>query len=74
MTSRLKGVVWTALGPKFNEEQERRPSQFEALAFLRSLDTEASKLAEDYVRKTSTQIRTEYRRAFELGLGWTPMD
>lgn len=69
----IKGVVWTALGPKFDNTQDRRPSQTEALVYLRSLDIEASKLAEEYVRKTPTQITTEYRKAFELGLGWTPL-
>jgi hypothetical protein len=65
----ISGVVWTALGPKFSGEDGRRPSQGEAIKYLRDLTGNALNLAEEYVEKAPAQIDTDYRRAFTTALG-----
>lgn len=71
-TRRLDAVVWTALGPKFSGEN-RIPSRTEVVDYLGSLEGEKRSLAENYVRKTPTQIRTQYRQAIENVLNWHPI-
>lgn len=70
---RADAVIWTALPPKFQGSDERIPSVDEALEYLRSLDDESRQGAEEYVRKTPTQVRTPYRNEFERQLGWFPV-
>lgn len=65
-------VIWTALPPKFQDEDGRVPSVDEALEYFRSLDQEYQQGAEEYVRKAPEQIRTPYRAEFERHLGWFP--
>ncbi|MEZ5901225.1 MAG: hypothetical protein R3D51_17225 [Hyphomicrobiaceae bacterium] len=71
-TRRLDAVVWTALGPKFSGEN-RIPSRTEVVDYLRSLEGKKRSLAENYIRKTPSQIRTQYRQAIEEALGWHPI-
>ncbi len=66
----INGVVWTALGPKFCDEDGRRPSQCEAIQYLRGLTGDARNLGKEYVEKAPVQIDTVYRRAFTTALGW----
>ena len=70
--NRADSVIWTALPPKFQDKDDRIPSVIEALDYLRSLDKEHQKGAEEYVRKAPGQIRTPYREKFEKQLGWLP--
>lgn len=70
----LEGVVWTALPPKFNDEDDRAPTFDEAVQYLRSLSHEKRRLAENYIRKTPLQVDTGYRRRFELEFGWKPQE
>ena len=66
-------VIWTALGPKFDEKDGRAPTEDEAIAYLRKLKDERKVArAEEYVRKAPSQIRTAYRRRIEHCLQWTP--
>lgn len=65
-------VIWTALLPKFQNDDGRVPSVDEALVYLRSLGKDYQPGAEEYVRKTPAQIRTPYRCEFERRLGWLP--
>lgn len=67
----IKGVVWTALGPKFGNRFGHRPTIDEAVAFLGAREDAERQDAEEYVRKAPPQIMTPYRRAFEEQLGWT---
>lgn len=69
LSNGINGVVWTALGPKFNSENGRRPSQVEAVQYLRDLTGIALSLAREYVAKAPPQIDTDYRRAFRNALG-----
>lgn len=70
-TREINGVVWTALGPKFGGERNRRPSQKEVVEYLARLSGESRRLSEEYVRSAPPQIDTPYRRAITKELGWT---
>ena len=65
-------AVWTALKPRFNDELVT-PNCEEVVGRLRSLKGQERTKAEEYIRKTPTQIRTTYREAIELELGWTAL-
>lgn len=67
-------MIWTALPPKFDGEDERAPTMAEAVDYLSGLEGEIRKRAEEYVRRTPPQIRTEYRQRFERELGWHSVD
>lgn len=67
----IQSVVWTALSPKFNEQDGVGPSIDEAVAYLSNLTGTARDLAEKYVRQAPQQIDTTYRRKFEAALGWS---
>jgi hypothetical protein len=67
----LKGVVWTALKPKFGNEY-RKPSQQEVIDHLAKLENVERKNAEEYIRLAPRQVTTLYRSAIEEALGWTP--
>lgn len=70
----IDGVVWTALGPKYDGQDDVAPTEAEALAYLRGLIAAGtSGYAEEYVRKAPAQIRTPYRSAMEREFGWTPL-
>lgn len=63
-------VVWTALPPKFNNEDGNEPTVEEALTYLRALPENSRVEAERYVCRTPPQIDTLYRRRFVADLGW----
>jgi len=74
VTKGLEGVVWTALGPKFNKKNGRIPTADEVVTYLRRLvEDRTSTCAEEYIRRTPPQVRTPYRTAIEENLGWTPV-
>ncbi len=68
----IDGVVWTNLGPKMGEI-DRTPNVDEVIMHLSSLnpETEAGRLAREYVCRAPKQVNTEYRRSIEEKLGWT---
>ncbi len=68
------GVVWTALRPKFDEVDGRVPTSEDAVSYLAALTGDSRQAAEEYIRKTPSQIRTPYRQIFESRLGWTPSE
>ena len=49
------------------------PTSAQVIAYLRSLDGQQKTKAEEYVRKAPQQIKTAYRKAIELELGWTAL-
>jgi hypothetical protein len=67
----LTAVVWTALPPRYKEE-ERCPTEDEAVEYLRQLTGESRRRAERYIRMAPPQVDTPYRRRFEIEFGWTP--
>lgn len=68
----IASVIWTALPPKFKDENYRLPSVEEVLGHLRELPGPKRKKAEEYVRKAPRQIDTAYRRWIEAELQWFP--
>ena len=69
----IHAVVWTALGPRFQGEDDRAPTEDEAVAYLRKLSDEGRGAnAEEYVRRAPPQVDTAYRTRFERCFGWTP--
>ncbi len=68
----IESVIWTALGPKFNNSDGEVPSVEQAVEYLRGLSGSVRDEAEKYVRNAPPQIDTDYRRRFEAELGWSP--
>ena len=68
----VDGVVWTGLKAGFKDNRGTVPTLEVTLEYLRGLQGEASKKAEEYVRRTPRQITTQYREAYERELGWDP--
>jgi hypothetical protein len=66
----IVGVVWTALGPKFDSSHSLASAD-EIVSYLRNLEEPTLSLAREYVRKTPPQIRTPYRAVIERELEWT---
>jgi hypothetical protein len=66
----LDAAVWTALKPKFGNE-ERSPSIDEVIRHLRELSGTARDHAKKYIERAPRQIDTEYRRQIEADLGWS---
>lgn len=67
----VHSVIWTALKPRFNDE-ERSPSSDELIAYLNKLAGTVRDRAREYFEKAPLQIDTNYRRAIQTGLGWRP--
>ena len=78
----LSAVVWTALSSRykkdddrvFKKEDDRAPSEDEAVDYLRTRPHEVRRIAEEYIRRTPRQIDTDFRRRFEREFGWTPIE
>ena len=66
----LDGVVWTALPPKWADEDNRIPSSDDVVTYLATQDRDSA--AAVYIRRTPAQIRTRYRTVIEATLGWLP--
>lgn len=69
----IDSVVWTALPPKFRDENHRQPSVEEVLGHLQELPEPERKKAEEYIRQAPRQIDTAYRRWIEAEFQWLPM-
>ena len=66
----LDAVVWTALPTKLRKNGDD-PTENQILEYLKDLiDTELHQNAEEYIRKASPQIDTNYRRRIAAELGW----
>lgn len=60
-------VIWTNLGENWKEKTNDR------IEYLKSLKGETKSLAEEYIRKTPEQIKTDFRQKIEQELGWFPI-
>ncbi|WP_386070582.1 hypothetical protein ACFJIW_08040 [Tahibacter sp. UC22_41] len=65
-------VVWTDLPPKFGGVNEVVATHEQVIAHLKSLTGESAKLAEEYIERAPTEIRTPLRQLIEAELGWSP--
>ncbi|RZL56018.1 MAG: hypothetical protein EOP70_08240 [Variovorax sp.] len=67
----LDAVVWTALPPRYADEEGRAPTADEAVDYLDGLSGDTRSHAEDYVRQIPPSLATAHRGAIETRLGWT---
>lgn len=67
---KLDGVVWTALPPKFDGENYKAPTLDQVINYLKNLNKDKQKKAEEYIRKAPIQINTKYRKKIIEKLGW----
>lgn len=69
----LDAVVWTKLGPKWEEGKrtvDRMPTEEEVIAKIRTWDEPLGTYARLYLQMAPRQIDTPYRRAVFAKLGW----
>lgn len=64
-------VIWTGLGPKFNDKNGDTPTVDQVIEYLKRPIVQERGNAERYIRRTAPQIDTIYRRKIEAVLGWT---
>ena len=57
----LDGVVWTAIPPKWADEDGRIPSEQEVVDYLASLTGDEAVEPFEYIRRAPEQIQTPYR-------------
>ena len=73
----IDAVIWTNLGENWavkNDDGkviEIVPN--ERVDYLKKLKNNKRALAEEYIRRTPTQIKTHYRSLIEKELGWKPI-
>jgi hypothetical protein len=68
LAHQLDAVVWTSLGPRWQQEEGRVPSVDEVVNFVRAKGPES--LAAEYIRKAPTQVDTDYRRRMVAAIDW----
>ncbi len=69
----LDAVIWTNLGPKFNETRTA-PSLQQVSTYLNSLTGLTRNRAEEYIRRAPACVATRYRKAIEHEFGWLPIE
>lgn len=70
----LDGVVWTNLKYGFKASRNVMPEYSEILKHFKSLTNEERLVAEQYVRKTPSQVATVFRKRLKDDLGWLPTE
>jgi hypothetical protein len=59
----FEGVVWTALPPRWDGQNDHVPTLPRVLSYVASLEGEAFDLAAEYVFKAPEQVQTPFRAA-----------
>ncbi|MCO4794301.1 MAG: hypothetical protein KC493_11340 [Bacteriovoracaceae bacterium] len=70
----LDGVVWTNLKYGFRSSRGRMPEYIDVLEHLKALSGKSYSVAEEYVRNTPSQVKTEFRAKLEKDLGWRTIE
>lgn len=60
-------VIWTNLGENWTLKTNNR------IEYLKNIESYTNALAEEYIRKTPSQIQTKFRKEVESELNWTPI-
>ena len=68
----IDAVVWTALPPRYADDEGRPPDADEAVRYLDGLTGEDREHAENYIRQIPASLATAHRSAIENRLGWKP--
>ena len=71
----IDAVIWTNLGEKweFKNEDGEIIKIIDRVEYLKKLKNNKRALAEEYIRRTPTQIDTHYRSLIEKELDWKPI-
>ena len=69
-THGLDGVVWTALPPKWGNEEGVIPTPEQLVGYLTGLSKEEKERAMEYIVNAPKQIDTPLRREIRARLGW----
>lgn len=70
----IEYAIWSNLPPKFDNQNDLRPTGEQVVQYLKSLKGKTREMAEEYIRKAPKQHTTEYRQLIESELGWTPLE
>lgn len=69
----IDAVIWTNLKANFKDATDLNFEPDNIVNYLKYLKAETQALAEEYIRKTPSQIKTTMRKIIEEKLGWTPI-
>ena len=74
----IDAVIWTNLAENWEIKDEKKEvietiKPDERIDYLKNLKGNKSALAEEYIRRTPTQIQTHYRTLIEKELNWKPI-
>lgn len=71
----IDAVIWTNLGEKWEVKNENGEvfKIVDRVDYLKKLKNNKSALAEEYIRRAPTQIKTHYRGLIEKELNWKPI-
>lgn len=71
---KIKNIIWTDLPEKWSCKNENDEiiniNPNERIKYLKNLISDRKELAEEYVRKTPPQIKTNFRKLIEEQLNW----
>jgi len=71
-TKKFDATIWTDLADNFHDETNMEFTEDNVIKYLsEDLDTDCKKRAEEYIRKTPSQIRTKMRGIIDEKLNWT---
>ena len=74
----IDAVIWTNLGENWEVKNDNGEVidtivPHERVDYLKNLKNHKRALAEEYIRRTPTQIKSHYRSLIEKELGWKPI-